>query len=249
MSSILLLNPKISRCFDDAGVAVTKSIVGQSRSAYPYEQIAGHQQKTASRQIHSLMYYCIKILMDYAGELHVLGATRLTYNHSSELLQLLIPSWGTPDFTLRQIDPRLWAVLVQLFKGLPSELLVYPIALSDPNLIRLQRIQSSPDFAMITILDLNHCAELCDETLMSLKELHNLTCFDCGRTQVTSYGLNNFSRTQGIDEIGGRRGPGALRILRLRNCTKIDDSIHEVLDKFLLLCAVGKPALCSIEIE
>lgn len=242
MSPILLGNPKKSFTYDDAGVAILKSIVGQARSPNPYEKNAQAAKATSgSHSIQSLSWYCINALLEYVDQLHILESIRLSYNSDRQLLKKFVPSWETPDFSLRDIDPRLWALLIQIYTNLPNVLRVYPIALSDSHLTLLQQIPLTENFAMITVLDLKRCKELTDASIVHLKVLHNLCCFNCGGTQISTYGINSFVRTLilRVDTAEKKRGPWTLRVLWLRDCVKVDDDIYTVLDELPLLCVIG----------
>lgn len=142
-----------------------------------------------------------------------------------------------------QLDPRLWAVIAQVFDYLPLGLRTYTISLNDEALPLLQRIPNTATFSLMTILELPSCTALTDSSIFQLKDLHSLTAFDASSTQISSYGLLSLTRTlqmnDPLEEPRRLRGPWALRILRLKHCTKIDDAIYATLPKFPLLSIVG----------
>jgi len=173
-----------------------------------------------------------------------------------DILRALIPSYrskhafDTDTFTneleLSQVDPRLWAVIIQVLTQLPDALRVYPIALADKHLPQLQRIPSTPDFSFVTVLELPACAHLTDDTILELKQLHALCALDASQTLVTAQGIRRLCGTQtfaaeneGIDMASRRRGPWSLRILRLRNCQGVTNKIFDVISGFPLLSVLG----------
>ncbi|THH11855.1 hypothetical protein EW145_g403 [Phellinidium pouzarii] len=139
------------------------------------------QQPRKLRRVPRLAYFCIKALSDFPEQVYLLGSSRLHFSKDSgghNVLRSLFPTWKTPDFSLLDIDPRLWATLVQVYANPPSLLSSYPIQLSDPHLQLLQQIPSTPDFTLVTILNLQRCNELSDNTILNLKQLHNLNLRD-----------------------------------------------------------------------
>ena len=100
--------------------------------------------------------------------------------------------------------------------------------------------------AMVTVVELPHCGEMTDRTIVRLRELHNLAFLDISDTAVTSWGLRSLAKTLKTDEVCDAsdvkrfRGPWMLRILSIRDCSKVDDNVSEGLAKFPLLSAIGE---------
>ncbi|KAJ7046772.1 hypothetical protein C8F04DRAFT_1061697 [Mycena alexandri] len=153
-----------------------------------------------------------------------------------DLLRALIPSLALAEFDWAPVDPRLWATTVQVYDCLPPIFQSYPIPLSDIHLPMLQRIQCTPQFTLVTILELPGCRELSDMTIVNLKHLHSLAAFDASSTSLSSHGLKILAGTVlRSDEDQTRKGPWGLRILRLRHCRNVDDRISPHLAEFRLL--------------
>ncbi|KAJ6502559.1 hypothetical protein C8R45DRAFT_623865 [Mycena sanguinolenta] len=153
-----------------------------------------------------------------------------------DLLRALIPSLSLPEFEWASVDPRLWATVVQIYDNLPLFFHSYSIPLGDTYLPLLQRVKSTPQFSLVTILELPGCRELSDTTIVNFKHLHTLCALDASATALSAHGLKILSGTvHWSDEDQTRKGPSGLRILRLRNCRAIDDKILPHLSQFLLL--------------
>ncbi|KAJ7905482.1 hypothetical protein B0H14DRAFT_3420656 [Mycena olivaceomarginata] len=186
----------------------------------------------------SLAWFCLHKLAQVGPEQVSCNiGPRLNYqpDNTYDLLRALIPSLG-PDLDWAGVDPRLWATLVQVYDNLPAVFRSYDIPLADIHLPLLQTVESTPQFSLVTILELPGCQELSDATIVSLKALHNLCALDASATSLSAYGLKILSGTVlWSDEDQTRKGPCGLRILRLRNCRAIDDKILPHLSPFLLL--------------
>lgn len=141
---------------------------------------------------------------------------------------------------LHDLDPLLWAALVQVYDGLPDHLRDLSLSLADPHLSRLQEIPHTPLFSLITLLDLPACPHLTDTSIVHLAPLHSLVALDASATSLSSYAIKVLAVTLlWVDDGPQRRGPWPLRILRLRFCDKIDDSVYSHLAKFPLLTVIG----------
>jgi hypothetical protein len=236
----------MSMTSDDAGTIILKTTLPTASNSGPYEARAGTKPQTF-HFAPSLAYFALKVLAEYPDELDI-GSHRLYYQPPSsplayDILRALIPTYNSQtepgsEFSLSEVDPRLWAVLVQVYNNLPEAFRIYPIPLSDGHLPVLQRIRSTSEFSLVTVLNLEGCRHLTDKTVVALKVLHGLCAMDASSTVLSAYGVRALSRTCSWGE-GERRGPWGLRILRLRNCIKVDNSIYACLPTFPLLCAVG----------
>lgn len=250
MATVISLdNPRTVQTSDEAGTLILQSVLPSTRNAITYkDEMLMFRKKS---QFPRLGSFCVRALLDYTDQLYVLGKIRLNCvdthtrrrdgkrisNH--HILKSLLPNWGTPFFSLADIDPRLWANIIQIYEDLPEELRTLPIQLADPHLPLLQQIPSTSNFALITVLNLSRSQTLTDASILALKALHNLCALDISCTEVTSHGLRRLSRTLIFNDIGKRRGPWTLRILRMRDCRKIDNEIFSFLKDFPLLCAIG----------
>ncbi|KAJ7452434.1 hypothetical protein B0H11DRAFT_2073402 [Mycena galericulata] len=236
--SILLATPTQANSQDTSVQAFTHAppyIPG------PYATSSTPQQSL--QYVPSLPWFCLTKLARFPDQVNAIGASRLTYNPPTseeeyDILRALIPS--LPYDTLREfdwaaVDPRLWATIVQIYDGLPPVFHCYPIPLADEHMRLLQNVESTPQFSLLTILELPGCRELSDMTIVNLKHLHSLCAFDASATSVSSYALKVFSGTVLWADDRTRRGPWGLRILRLRNCLNINDSIVPHLSAFPLL--------------
>ncbi|KAG6877713.1 hypothetical protein C0993_004808 [Termitomyces sp. T159_Od127] len=141
---------------------------------------------------------------------------------------------------LHALSPPLWAALVQVYDGLPADLHYLTVSLADPHLSLLQEIPHTPRFSLLTLLDLPACPHLNDTSVVHLRRLHSLVALDASATSLSSYAIKVLAGTLlWVDDGPQRRGPWSLRILRLRFCDKIDDSVYSHLAKFPLLTVIG----------
>ena len=236
---ITLWNPNPVRTSDDSGVLIVKTILPKAVDR------AGAYDSTPSRPlpyVPPLEHFCLKVLSQFPEQVHVAGPHKLRYSRTRskiDVFRSLFPAWETCNFSLREIDPRLWATIVQLYSNIPEVLSSYLIALEDPHLPVLQSIPSTQHFALITTLDLRNCQDLTDESVLALKVLDHLCALDATNTQIGSHGIKLLSRALRFNDHGERRGPWGLRILRLRKCRNIDKELFKYLNNFPLLCAVG----------
>lgn len=242
--TIVLRHARTRQETDDAGITILKSVLPSTNVVDPL-YVKPTRKLDRLCRVPKLESFCIRVLIDYPEQMHHIGARRLRYSKTSasHFIRSLFPTWGTPHFSLAEIDPRLWAVVIQAFSNLPGILDSYPIHLSDKHLPLLQHIQSTPDFALVTILDLRSCRLLADDSILDLKTLHNLCALDVSDTDLTTRGLRAFSRSLIFGSLGERRGPWSLRALRMRNCRGIDGDIFSFINEFPLLCTIGE--LCS----
>lgn len=249
---------KTSTASDAAGTTILKSTLPKA----PALNCASYEFKSAEQsttRVPSLVSYALKALLAYPEQVHTIGSTRLQYQtpcspRSCDLLREVIPWYDPkdPNFSLSEVDPRLWVILAQLFSGLPDAFRTYRIPLSDQYIPLLQQIPSTPHFTLITILELAKCIEVTDETIIELKHLPGLCALDVSWTAVTAYGIQRLSRTLMWNElddtrVAHRRGPWALRILDLRNCKNVDNEIFTSLPRFVLLTIVGESQTANIE--
>ena len=252
MKPIHLWSAKSVETTDDAGIQITVTqFPSLNKAASPLYETSGRAESrgTKFKRLPKLAHFCIKTLVDYPEEIHTIGETRLQLNEDYDVLHTLIPKWSTSKFSIAQVDPRLWAVLAQIYSNLPPILSTYPISLSDRHLPLLQFIPSTPDFALVTVLDLRKTKNLRDDTIIALKALHNLCVLDAGGTEITADGIRRLALTVTINGDGERRGPWTLRVLRLVDCTKVDGTIFRHLAKFALLTALGTSLQCLIPLS
>jgi hypothetical protein len=202
------------------------------------------------RPIPPLSYFCIKCLVPFPELIYHYGPPR-PYRPPAcpsdpDILQALIPRNQQGHFNLNKLDPRLWAIVVQVYSDLPRNLRIYRTALSDKYTPLLQHVPAMEHSSLLTILELPGCSHLTDDTIIHLKALHTLCALDASRSSLSVVGIRRFSGTQGwaeeddIDSPNRRRGPWQLRILRLRNCKRITNAVYQYLESFILLTAVGK---------
>ncbi|KAH9951354.1 hypothetical protein B0H21DRAFT_278463 [Amylocystis lapponica] len=239
---------------DEACTTITKYALAPPPTKPPYEPstVPDTTPRTLS-YVPSLAYFCIQQLIEHADQLHNLGQSRLAYQrpHSSktyDILRALIPSYRHDSLLDHsQVDPRLWSVIIQIYTGLPANLRRYTLPLADPHLPLLQRIPSTPHFALLAVLELPGCPELTDETVVELRALHGLCALDASGTVLTTRGVRTLAKSlvfaEDEEELDGtmsrpRRGPWGLRILSLRDCVDVRSDILDCLTLFPLLSVV-----------
>ncbi|KAG7092451.1 hypothetical protein E1B28_008805 [Marasmius oreades] len=204
--------------------------------------------KSSIKYVPSLVSLCIRILSQYPDQVHLLPPGFYLKYHANpdhsqfDILRALIPTYSSQSdaFFLEQVDPRLWATLVQLFPdSLPSPFTTYPLPISDVHLPLIQSIPVTPSCAIVTILELPGCERFTDDTITKLRSFHSLVALDASDTHLTNLGVSRLASaciwcTQELDK-PERRGPWGLRILRLRNCRGVDNVSIQILTKFILL--------------
>jgi hypothetical protein len=245
---IILWRPNIEAATDDACTTIIKSTLPPVPPRGRYES---RTLRVPTRRVPSLIYYVLKCLVDYPEQLYQLGSRRLHYEShpspSCDVLRTLMPDFDSEDsdrrFDLRRVDPRLWAVITQTYSNLPACLRTYEMPLSDGYLPLLQSIPATPDYTMVTVLELPGCKELTDDTIANLKGLHGLCALDASSTLLSTYGIMSLAGTLLVDEgslATPGRGPWALRVLLLRKCRRMDETVYSALKKFPLLTLVGQ---------
>ena len=189
-----------------------------------------------------LEYFCLKTLYPSVDSVNMGGRPRFIFNPEVHMAWLkgLIPfiTSHTRDVDMKYVDPRLWATLIQLYAGLPLFFHTCTLPLSDTHLTQLQAIRSTPDFTLITVLDLSARRELSDKTIGELKPLQNLCVLDLSLTEVGSWGVKKLSMCL-VGKDDERIGPWGVRVWSLRGCRNVDQTVKDALVKFPLLCAVG----------
>ncbi|KAF9069634.1 hypothetical protein BDP27DRAFT_1420757 [Rhodocollybia butyracea] len=158
-----------------------------------------------------------------------------------DILKALIPSYNGPDCSLdlSAVDPCLWATLVQIYSSsLPETFINYSIALKHTHLPLLQQIQSTPSFSLVTILELPGCPQLSDNTVLNIKPFASLIAFDASHTGLSSWGLRKLWLPPISADDLDSSGPWGLRIIRLRGCKAIDQTIFKALRELSLLSVV-----------
>ena len=206
--------------------------------------------------VPSLQSLCLKTLAEYPNQLYRLDAgldLRHRYIPASgkgehDLLRELIPTYdhlASKKDSLKRVDPRLWATLIQTCKGLPETFRSYELPLEDLHLPLLQDIPSTSQFTMVTTLALSKCDELHDDSVAELGRLHGLVALDISHTIVSSWGVKRLTKTllkQPPSEFSSLQmsGPWGLRILSLRECMNVDNEAIPSLVQFPLLSVVGE---------
>ncbi len=254
LKPIVLWTPTATLTSDEACTSIYQYQLPPPPSSIraPYQS-----QPTATSSLSyvpPLQYFCIQALIQWPDQVHALGPARLRYQPPShrnhfDILQALIPTYRPfspdhDDLDMRLVDPRLWAVLAQIYADLPPAFRTYTLPLSDVHLPLLQRIPSSSHFSLITVLSLSRCRQLTDDTVIELRELHTLAALDASVTALGSWGVYRLAKTLSWsdgedDEAPQRRGPWRLRVLYLNNCLNIDNKVLSYLSRFPLLSVVG----------
>ncbi|KAL4251711.1 hypothetical protein ABKN59_004523 [Abortiporus biennis] len=260
MSRQILLWRKVATAdSDEACTTIYKYPLPPPYTPGPYDvQQACSSVPEKLTYVPSLASLCFKRLIEYPEQVHIVEDARLHYEPPKEptdydLLQELFPSFSydaQDQLDLTQVDPRLWALVVQLIDSIPDAFRTYTLPLSDIHLPLLQQIPSTSHFSLVTVLELKRCPEIDNETILQLGGLHSLGALDVSATQLTSWGIRNLSKTLLISDDGALpRGPWNLRVLYLKDCLQIDDKVFEYLPHFPLLSVVdlrGTPCIpCS----
>jgi hypothetical protein len=248
MSKPIILHSRTrsARTSDDSGTTIIKSIITNcvtSVGAYEHTPLASPRHF-----VPSLAYFSVRALVETPELVHALGSFRLSCSSQrvrTVLRQLIRHRGRWEDVDWSQVDPRLWAVIVQVFSDLPFHSRAYPhLALSDRHLPLLLEIPSTSCFSFITILSLASHSDIDDNNIAQLKPLSSLCYLDLSSTSVSSHGVQRFSRTLDPDT---RQGPWALRVIRLASCRLTSDALTS-LSVFPLLSLVGTCALAHIGI-
>ncbi|TFK42591.1 hypothetical protein BDQ12DRAFT_283456 [Crucibulum laeve] len=237
---MVLFHSKSVQATDDAGITVLKSVHPPPYTPGPYASAPA----PIVHGVPSLSWICIQKLYHYPDQVDLTNLQiRLNYRSYLRFDSILIPDYPN-------IDPRLWATLVQVYDALPDKLESFPIPLDDVHLPLLQRIRSTPLFSLVTVLELPACPDLTDDTIVHLKFLHTLSAFDASATRITAYAIRSLAGTLQINgdakpKDTRHRGPWMLRILRLRHCKAVTNDVFPHLLKFPLLSVIGASSLAS----
>ncbi|KXN89268.1 hypothetical protein AN958_06022 [Leucoagaricus sp. SymC.cos] len=211
---------------------------------------------TQGSRVPSLVWFCLQIAAEFPDQVDL--PFKLIYRPPStpppksfRLIDKLLRTEPGQDFqdfenapqdALKRVDPRLWATVIQIFGRIPIELRTYTLPLNDEVLPLLQGLKNTDTFALITILELPGCDALTDDSIVELKCLHALAALDASNTVLSSHGITTLSRTLLSNEpentVRMLRGPWGLRILRLKHCIQIDDTVYCILSSFPLLAVV-----------
>lgn len=185
--------------------------------------------------VPSLVSCCLNLLVSFADEIELPAPLRLRPHDT--LLDDLVPDPA-------ELDPRLWAVLVQVYDALPPYFQTLTLPLASPHVPLLQNLAPTPNFSLITVLNLSACPDLTDESILLFKSLHTLVGLDASCTTLTSHAIYTLGAilqpNYGTDAVRHHRGPWELRALSLRNCKQIDNDVFPNLNKFPLLAVVGQ---------
>lgn len=258
LKAIVLWKPKATLTSDEACTTILQYSLPPPPSATctPYQP--HHNAETNSLSyVPPLEYFCVRSCLEYPEQIHTLGPARLRYRPPTDerdfdILQALIPAYrpfsnpGHDEFDLCVVDPRLWAVIAQVYEGLPAVFREYALPLSDTHLPLLQMIPSTQHFSLITVLSLIRCNDLTDDTVVELRHLHTLTALDASITALGSWGVQRLAKClawsegdEAEDRPPERRGPWGLRVLYLRDCINVGDEVLLWLPRFPLLSVVG----------
>ncbi|KAK0483617.1 hypothetical protein IW261DRAFT_1464216 [Armillaria novae-zelandiae] len=239
MSKPIILARRRAESSNDT--TVSKFVLAAQRTVGPYVEWDFPER---FNYVPPPVYFCIRTLIPSPEQVHHLGSYTLNYRTPAsksdfDIIKALIPSYTDSGFTISRVDPRLWATLIQLYStSLPDSFERYPIPLSDIYLPLLQQIPSTPNFTLITILELPDCEELADSSISELRHLSSLCALDASGTMLTDYGVSILSKTVGWYDDGRRRGPWPLRILRLRSCQGITHKVFHYVRNFPLLAVL-----------
>ena len=120
MDPIILWKPDKAAEYDDGGVLVIKSKLPRPISASSlYKDL---KIQTTFSAVPRLQFFCIRALLDDVEDLHVMGQMRLRYSRKDgrDFFRLLVSTWRTPYFSLLQMNPKIWALLVQIYENLQA---------------------------------------------------------------------------------------------------------------------------------
>lgn len=241
MQRIMLGTAKISESSDSAGTLITKTEYPQLCSPGPYEQ---RQLIPLSAKVPPLAYFCLSVMLPYPEQLSCIGRRRLHYTAPSDATLDWIVALESRDPS--DIDPRLWAIIVQLYSGLRPQWRVYQMPLRDKHLTLLQRIPSTQHFALITVLELAGNRELTDDNILELKHLRTLVALNISETNISDSGIFRLANTVSWVNTDSHqrelRGPWSLRALDLHGCRRISEIVGDHLEVFRLLSVLGQCA-------
>jgi hypothetical protein len=251
MAPILLQCASTTQELDQAGIIVDKRVLPTYNPGHYTPKLLPNHVKPLDTldYVPSLEYFCIKYLYSNVDLVDLGGLPRFPFHPGAHMAWLrgLIPlfTFDMRDVDLKYVDPRLWGTLIQLY-SLPPVFHIYMLPLSDTHLTQLQAIRSTPDFTLITVLDLSSRCEITDETIGELKPLKNLCVLDLSLTGIGAWGVKKLSMclVRKHDGRNERVGPWGIRIWSLRGCKKVDDSVKDALTRFPLLSVIG--ALMSV---
>jgi hypothetical protein len=248
---ILLSAQSTYRTTDDAGTTVIKSVLPSVSACMGPYAIKPSIKAPRPCRVPSLVAMSVKALVKYPEELYKLYDWRSGYVpnaiSSKDVIRVLTEHRGNwDDIDWSMVDPRLWAVIVQVFNNLPHQFKTLHLPLSDPYLPLLQGIPSTPQFTLITILVLtqvNQTRLVNDNNITELRSLHSLCYLDISHNNISPHGLRRFAGTlhaNGSTVPPRGEGPWSLRVLKLVDCRQINNAAFEHMVKFPLLCLVGK---------
>ncbi|PPQ71977.1 hypothetical protein CVT24_008194 [Panaeolus cyanescens] len=174
----------------------------------------------------SLVSICLLALSNYPQHANLLPTPLYLRDNS------------TINDIIHHLNPTLWLTLIQVFHNLPRYLSNYSLSFNHPDLELSQSISSTKNFALISILDLSACQQLSDTTITRLKILHNLIALNLSQTSITHIAIRNLTQSLSVDAQRSPIGPWSLRLLSLRNCPNVADSVFPELVKFPLLTVI-----------
>jgi hypothetical protein len=168
---IILCPRKQTESYDEAGVTVVKSVLPDTTPVPgAYESIS---TRSNTSYVPSLATFCIRKLVEYPDAASGLGGPQIRYQpplsrQEFDIIRALVPSAFHPQeeaelLCLCTVDPRLWALLIQVFTNLPETFRRFLLPLGDKHMPLLQSIPSNSNFALITVLELMKCNSLTDD--------------------------------------------------------------------------------------
>lgn len=173
---ILYPRDRSTHSYDDAGISVIKSVLPDTTPvAGAYESISSPAPVS---YVPPLAYFCLRKLVDYPDAASGLNGPRLRYQQpptrrTFDLIRALIPHAfraheESETLCLCVVDPRLWALLIQVYSNLPNAFRRFILPLGDKHLPLLQTIPSNANFALVTVLELIKCDSLTDDVRLQL---------------------------------------------------------------------------------
>jgi hypothetical protein len=231
---------------DDGGVNVIGTLLAPMPPPGP-DDYDDKRTYSPFYYVPPLQFMCIARLVQHPQGIEAIHTLQLAYQSGSkqkfDILRAFIPTYDPEDplrqLSLSSVDPRLWAVLIQVYSHLPDSIRTYRIPFSDKHVPLLQRIPSTPNFTLLTILELPDCPELTDNTVQELRYLDGLTALDASRTMLSADAVRILLSTCNWGDDEAKRGPWGLRILCLRECRYVDDRVFKYISGFRLLSIAG----------
>ncbi|QRV94012.1 alkaline ceramidase [Ceratobasidium sp. AG-Ba] len=218
---------------DDLKMTFPPGVPKYDPSAMPHSRF--HEYQLRPNFIPPLRYYALQVLEPYYGCIdpldELLDPHVVVGQKRVNIVDVLLPH---AKCNLEHVHPAIWAILIQIYNSLPERFSKFSLALNDAHLTTLATIPNTPNFSVVTFLDLSGCNELLDENISFLKVLNSLCVFDASRTRLTDQGVKNFKSTLFLRE----PGPAYLRSWSLRMCRGVTAKVLGSFLAFPLLCVL-----------